>query len=230
MTTIAAPILHDARINARVPTRVAADAAQVSTSTIERLETTGEADHLTLRQLTRLAAAVGLTLHDLTCTHTPQPASEQTDQQLVADLGSLLHRAQRPISIDVLAEATDTDPEDITAALDTLETTLAAGGVGLARTGNTVQLTSRPTTIDNTDIVEAERRHGARARLTLGDAHILYAALNGATEKHLRANANSHNRTGKLINAGLLHRPEKQDQPMIIDDDVLFALNPGEPQ
>lgn len=99
-------------------------------------------------------------------------------------------------------------------------------GLALARTDTTVSLTNRPSQLDATEVIAAERHHASRSQLALGDIKVLHAAVHGATEKALRSTADGHMRTGRLINAGLLRRPAKQNQPMIVDNDVLDALHP----
>ena len=48
--------------------------------------------------------------------------------------GSMLHQAQRPLSIDVLAEIVEVETDDCAALLDQLQVHLTAVGLSLART------------------------------------------------------------------------------------------------
>lgn len=235
--TINGAVLRDARINARIPTRTVAAAADITLTAVTAIEDTGNVTHLTTHQLARLAARVGLTTHQLLCTPTdtdtgtptdgPSTDGNEANEGVVEVLGSILHTSNRPVSNTALTDALNLTPTDLDTHLTTLQHHLNQVGLTLIRTATHTQLVATPPPRTVRDAVNtAERRHDTRSHLTLSDTRILYAAYTGATEKALRANRNNDAQTSKLVNAGLLHPADNQTDPIGVDPDILYSLHP----
>jgi hypothetical protein len=102
---------------------------------------------------------------------------------------------------------------------------MLAVGMALSRRDGRTMLVPLPRQRLTQDLVtDLVRDTVTRARVSKADVRVLYAVHHGATEKALRADAGGHLRTGRLVNAGLLVRPDKQNQPMQLSPEVRFSL------
>lgn len=234
---INADTLRTARQANRVTTRSAAVAADVSTTTIERLERTGDATHLTLGALDRLATTVGLTIHELLEPAEPaepaaaiaEPPPRRSRNDDIERLGQALHHHGQAASDHALADALDVSLPHLDGLLTELDHRLRAAGLKILRTDGRSRLTAPIDRTLNRTIRATERSHATRAQIDVGDARVLYSALRGATEKRLRSAGNGEIRIGKLINAGLVVTSGKQNRPVALAPEVLFSIDPPPP-
>lgn len=214
-------VLRATRTKAGLTKRRLARAADVSITTITSLETTGDITHLTHGLIAKVAAALDVPVEEL-FTQPDRESTPPAGSDLAGELGGAL-LDHRDLPIDALAEITQDG--QLQAALDQVRATLNTIGIGLSITDGRVNLTPHPRTVLTDErIIAARVRTQRRRQIGPADARIVYKAMNGASEKTLRADPDGYARTGALINGGLLSLPGRPGDAPALTDDVGYSL------
>lgn len=220
-------IFARARLQAKMSLRAVAAEAGTSMTAVFNLENSGDVTHLAVGVLHRIAVAVGLTIPDLL----EAPAAEEspeggpmaaTDAEVVAAL--LAHPAG--LRQETLAYVLEEHADATAARLSRLNGRLRPMGLGIASPKAAVTLVGLPRVVlTEPRIQEAQRHIGGRARVNRAEAKIVYSVFLGtATLKGLRANANGHLRTGRLVNAGVIQSGPREIDPAELTADVRYSL------
>jgi len=130
---------------------------------------------LTLDFASKLARALAVELADMLTT---ADAKASPDLELAASLGALLAETSTLTPVEALAEACDTSLEQVSAALDRLESNLEGTGLVLQRRTGEVALRST-CQLDPKQVKTLLRRHQARRGLKLTEARLLRDILDG---------------------------------------------------
>lgn len=190
--------LNDARNAAGLTLRRAAREAGVTAAMIGRLEETGDARHVPLGTLGRIADTVGVPLAALL---TESDGDADTG---AADVGSVLFQTRDGVDVDVLVRHVGSDRDDVVAHVAALRDTLVRCGIGVAHADNRVRLYPlRP--FDTDTLTTSSETAGRRRDLTSSDASVVWRVMHGGTLQQLRTRADTHLRTGHMIGAGILH-------------------------
>jgi transcriptional regulator with XRE-family HTH domain len=183
---------------------------------LHSLETDRNHTELTIAFLVRLAAALGLHVHELLLTTpnpdndpTPGPKDGQDDAPGgaspadVAAAGALLATARTRTPIQVLAESTGWTFDHTEVVLDALAHHLTTVGMVLERNPETVTIVPAATAATADDIAALSRRTLARTGMNLRQARLLHQVHTGnLTAKDL--GGPTRVALGELINAGLI--------------------------
>ena len=170
---------------------------------------------------------MGLTIPDLLDGSTAggQPESgwaDTTDGEIVSAL--LAHPSG--LRLETLAQVLGEPADAMADRLSRLNVRLRRIGLGLTSARTVVALISLPrASLSDERIRDVQKQIGGRAQVTKGEAKIVYAVLQGkATLKGLRASANGHLRTGKLVNAGVIQSGPREIDPAELTPDVRYSL------
>lgn len=223
-------VFRQARQQAKLSTRAVAATAGTSGTAVFALEKTGDATHLAVGVLHRIAAAVGLTIPDLLLAAEADAGDQPNTGRSRPDdapevMAALLAHPTR-LHRDTLASLLDQSPDDTTRSLGELDQAIRSFGLGLAVSQHNVALIGLPRTrLTESRIQAVQKQLGTRRHIDRGDAKIVHAALLGRTTlKSLRMDANGQLRTAKLINAGVLQPAEREIDPVGLTESVRYSL------
>lgn len=183
----------------------------VSTAVVRNVESGLVASDLSLGQLAKLAAILGLDLLELLegGTEAEQDATPNEGAGDAAVLGSLLADTRVLVPIEALAEALGWDLDRTRLALDDLEARLRVTGLRVHRLHHDVRIARIVTTVDPKTLEGFWRIHLARRSITAAQARLLRLVCDGAVD--LGNTKDTHKvRLPELRNAGLIEAADAQ--------------------
>jgi transcriptional regulator with XRE-family HTH domain len=240
MTTHQPPRLSRDRIRNRrlelgLSERDVAAHSGVSTAVIRSIEAGRVDADLTLGQLAKVGAILGLDLPEVLDTHAlPQPAHESpapggTDDD-VAKVGSLLADIRVLVPVEGLTDALNWDLTRTHAALERLDAALRPAGLRVHRLHHDVRIARTVTTVDPQALEDMWRIHLSRRSLTIAQVRLLKQIRDGVVP--LASNKDTQKvRLPELRNAGLIAAAAAESGSTAkweLTDDVRFSLLLGE--
>lgn len=150
----------------------------VSPMVVSALEDGRNHHALKLSFVSRLADVLAVDVAQLFESSPPWVVDSQSVSDLAVSLGALLFDTATFTPVEALAEATGHTLDDVAAALDSLESGLAAVGLSLQRRSGEVALRTTAH-LDPEERKRLLRRHQARRGLRLTEARILREVLDG---------------------------------------------------
>lgn len=214
MTIHQAPRLARARIRSRrlelnLSERDVASHLGASSAVVRSIEAGRVDADLTLGQLAKLGAALGLDLPELLDTraadppdHALVPIATSTEDDM-AKVGSLLADVRVLVPIEGLADALDWDLTRTHDALNRLDGELRAVGLRVHRLHHDVRIARTVTSVDPETLEDLWRIHLARRSLTITQARLLKHIRDGLVP--LARNKETQKvRLPELSNAGLI--------------------------
>ncbi len=161
----------------------------VSPMVVTALEDGRNHHALKLAFVARLADVLAVDVAQLFEFSPPRVVDSQSVSDLAASLGALLFDTSTFTPVEALAEATGHTLDDVTTALDSLESRLAAVGLSLQRRSGEVAL--RPTAdLDPEERKRLLRRHQSRRGVRLTEARVLREVLDGNIDEARLSNPN----------------------------------------
>jgi transcriptional regulator with XRE-family HTH domain len=202
----------------------------VSTAVIRSIEAARVDADLTLGQLAKVGAVLGLDLPELLDTHALQPEQEGPapagPDDDVAKLGSLLADIRVLVPVEGLADALNWDLTRTHTALERLDAALRPAGLRLHQLHHDVRIARTVTAVDAQTLEELWRIHLARRSLTITQARLLKALRDGVVP--LASNKDTQKvRLPELRNAGLIAAAAAESGSTAkweLTDDVRFSL------
>ncbi|MFC8502468.1 multiprotein-bridging factor 1 family protein [Pedococcus sp. NPDC057267] len=197
--------IRDRRLELGLSEREVAAHWGVSTAVVRSVENGSVATDLTLGQVAKLGAILGLDLTELLDTqHGPDapsaPASAADDAAVV---GSLLADVRVLVPVEGLAEALGWNLDRARSALDNLDAGLRGVGMRIHRLHQDVRIARTVTTIDPKTLEGFWRIHLARRSITSAQARLLRLICDGVVD--LGNTKDTHKvRLPELRNAGLI--------------------------
>lgn len=150
----------------------------VSPTVVTALEDGRNHHALKLGFLARLADILAVDVQQLVASSADPVADSRSVVDLAASVSALLFDTATFTPVEALAEATGRTLDDVAAALDSLESRLAAVGLCLQRRSGQVALRTSAH-LDPEERKRLLRRHQARRGLRLTEARILREVLDG---------------------------------------------------
>lgn len=202
--------------------------SSMSQSVVRALEAGKNHAELTLSDIARICAVLGLQLDDVLTTgrttaapvHGPSTKAQHLDD-VTSRLGAALFEIGTLVPIESLAATLDLTLDQVDAALDELHARLQPAGLCVHRLQGGAKVARRHDAVHADELRQHWRGQFARRGLDAGQVRLLRRAALGKVPKTLRNNERVT--AGELVNAGLLSRT--QSGGVTLTEDVRYSLD-----